>query len=123
MEDVTVVGADSDIQLARRITLSAEWARSLNGTSRLSSGSPDDTNAFNAMLAYNAAGLNLSAGYRYVDPLFASTGQSQDQDDAPAFDRSRVLDQPGRRAAHLRATLGRPDEAVGAAAHAGRKEL
>jgi hypothetical protein len=73
-EDLTVVGATSDIQLARRLTLSAEWARSLNGTGPLSPSSAADTNAFNAMLAYNAARLNISAGYRYVDPLFSSTG-------------------------------------------------
>lgn len=72
--DITVVGADSDIQLAKRLTLSAEWARSLSGSSRFFSGAPADTNAFNAMVAYNAAGLNLSAGYRYVDPLFSTAG-------------------------------------------------
>jgi hypothetical protein len=73
-DDVVVLGANSDISLAKRLTLSAEWARSMVGSSRFPSTEPVDTNAFNAMLGYNASRLNVSAGYRYVDPLFYTPG-------------------------------------------------
>lgn len=74
VDDVVVLGANSDITLAKRLTLSAEWARSMVGSSRFSSTDPLETNAFNAMVGYNGAGLNVSAGYRYVDPLFYTPG-------------------------------------------------
>jgi len=73
-EDVTVLGANSDIRLARQLTLSTEWARSIMGTSRFSTLNPSDNDAFNAMLGYSASGLSVSAGYRYVDPLFYTPG-------------------------------------------------
>jgi len=72
--DVVVLGADGDIRIAERLGLTLDWAKSITGTGRFNTVNPYQNNAFNATLGYGSGGLNVTAGYRYIDPLFYSPG-------------------------------------------------
>lgn len=75
--DVYVLGLDGDLKLAGRLTLAADWAKTIP---HVKSGAPatplapHQNNAFNANVGYSSGGMHVSAGYRYVDPLFYSPG-------------------------------------------------
>jgi hypothetical protein len=77
--NVLVLGADGDIKLADRLSLTADWAKSIVGNGRFNTLNIPGTdtqqnNAFNATVGYGAGGLSLNAGYRYIDPLFYAPG-------------------------------------------------
>lgn len=72
--NVLVLGADGDIRIADRLGLTLDWAKSITGVSRFRTVNPGQNNAFNATLGYGSGGLNVTAGYRYIDPLFYSPG-------------------------------------------------
>jgi hypothetical protein len=74
--NVLVLGADGDLQLAERLGLTIDWAKSITGTGQFTTVAPvpQENNAFNATLGYGSGGLNVTAGYRYIDPLFYSPG-------------------------------------------------
>jgi hypothetical protein len=78
-DNVLVLGADGDIKLADRLSLTADWGKSIVGQSRfntvnLPTADTQQNNAFNATVGYGSGGLSLNAGYRYIDPLFYAPG-------------------------------------------------
>jgi hypothetical protein len=74
--NVLVLGADSDIGIAERLGLTLDYAQSVIGTGSFNTvaPTPHENNAFNATLGYGSGGLNITAGYRYIDPLFYAPG-------------------------------------------------
>lgn len=72
--NVLVLGTDFDLKLAERLSLTADYAKSITGTGQFNSVYPHDNNAFNVNLGFGSGGLNVNAGYRYIDPLFYAPG-------------------------------------------------
>jgi hypothetical protein len=72
--NVLVLGADGEIKLANRVSLTADFSKSLTDTTQQSAPNADANNAFNATLGFGSGGLSVNAGYRYVDPLYYSPG-------------------------------------------------
>jgi len=72
--NVLVLGTDANLKLTDRVTLNADWGKTITGTSRFNIGPAHEDNAFNGVVGYNSGGLNVNAGYRYIDPLFYAPG-------------------------------------------------
>lgn len=77
--NVAVLGADANVKLSETIALDGAWAKSMVG------GGPGQgrdianvinryNNAFEGKLGYNSGSLGVTAGYKYVDPLFYAPG-------------------------------------------------
>jgi hypothetical protein len=75
---VHVLGADLDLRLSDRLTLTGDWGKTLThtGTTKTINGPGGNhfNNAFNAAFGFGIGALNISAGYRYVDPHFYAPG-------------------------------------------------
>jgi hypothetical protein len=71
---VHVFGADLDLRLSDRFTLTGDWGKTITHTGRTRTVFPHFNNAFNAALGFGIGALDISAGYRYVDPHFYSPG-------------------------------------------------
>lgn len=79
---LTVFGAGADLKIGERLSLQGEWSKALPGQGggvgnlNLQGINFDNgqTNAFTAMVGWNSGGLNVSAGYKYIDPLFYAPG-------------------------------------------------
>jgi hypothetical protein len=69
-----VLGADADLHVSDRLGITLDWAKSITGVGRFRTVNSGQDNAFNATVGYGSGGLNVSAGYRYIDPLFYSPG-------------------------------------------------
>ncbi len=72
--NVIVLGMDGDLHLSDRLGLTLDYAKSITGTGRYRTQNPYQNNAFNANLGYRSGGMNVTAGYKYIDPLFYSPG-------------------------------------------------
>ena len=71
---VQVLGADFDLKLTDRITLTGDWGKANTARARFDTVNAGQNNAFNVTAGYNSGPLNLMAGYRYIDPLFYAPG-------------------------------------------------
>jgi len=71
---VEVLGADADLRLSDRITLTGDWGKTITHTGRTRTVWPHFNNAFNAALGFGFGNINISAGYRYIDPHFYAPG-------------------------------------------------
>jgi hypothetical protein len=71
---VHVFGADVDLRLSDRLTLTGDWGKTITHTGTTDTVNPHFNNAFNAALGFGIGRLNVSAGYRYVDPHFYAPG-------------------------------------------------
>jgi hypothetical protein len=60
--------------LTQRLSLFGDWGKTITHTGGTDTVNPQFNNAFNAAVKYDAGSLNLSAGYRYVDPQFYAPG-------------------------------------------------
>lgn len=69
-----VVGADLDLKLADRFTLTGNWGKTITGRGRFDSVNTHENNAFDARIGWESGMLNVQAGYRYIDPLFYAPG-------------------------------------------------
>jgi hypothetical protein len=73
-DGVWIFGADADFRLMNRVLVTADYGKSIAITGHSNEVYPHEDNAFNADLAYNSGSFTLSAGYRYIDPLFYAPG-------------------------------------------------
>lgn len=71
---VEILGADTNVKLTDKVTLSVDWAKSITHTGRFSTVNAHQNNAGNAIVGFNVGKVNLAAGYKYVDPLFYAPG-------------------------------------------------
>ena len=73
---VHVLGADLDLRLSDRLTLTGDWGKTITHTGRDNAlpGATHFNNAFNAALGFGIGALNINAGYRYIDPNFYAPG-------------------------------------------------
>ena len=71
---VHTVGADMSLRLSNRVRLFGDWGKSIAYSSSPDSAAARLNSAFNAAVQYDAGSLNLSAGYRYVDPNYFAPG-------------------------------------------------
>lgn len=71
---VEVLGADAQVKLTSKVTLSADYGKTNTNTGRFTTVNPHQNNAFNANVGFNIGKLNLAAGYKYIDPLFYAPG-------------------------------------------------
>jgi hypothetical protein len=69
-----VLGADLDLKLMDRITLTGNWGKTITGTGKFNSVNTHQNNAFDGRIGWGSGGLNVTAGYRYIDPLFYAPG-------------------------------------------------
>jgi len=74
ISNVLVLGSGLSSKLSEKVSLDADWAKSITGVGRFQSVGVTDNNAFNANLGFGLAGLDVKAGYRYIDPLFYAPG-------------------------------------------------
>ena len=72
---VTVLGSDIDLKLADKLSLTADWGKTITHLGRLEDTvGTHNNNAFNANLGWSSGALNLTAGYKYIDPMFYAPG-------------------------------------------------
>jgi hypothetical protein len=73
---VHVLGADMELRLSDRLNLTGDWGKTIAHTGRDNPmpGATHFNNAFNAALGFGIGALNISAGYRYIDPNFYAPG-------------------------------------------------
>jgi hypothetical protein len=71
---VYVLGADLELGLMDRIGLNLDWGKTMTHTGRTTAVGVHQNNAFNANVNFKSGGLNVTAGYRYIDPLFYAPG-------------------------------------------------
>jgi hypothetical protein len=72
--NVLVLGADLDLKLMDRFTLTGNWGKTITGTGRFNTVNAHANNAFDARVGWTSENLNVTAGYRYIDPLFYAPG-------------------------------------------------
>jgi hypothetical protein len=72
--NVLNLGADVDVKLADRFTFTGNWGKTITGRGRFDSVNTHANNAFDARVGWNSGSLNVTAGYRYIDPLFYAPG-------------------------------------------------
>ena len=72
--NVLIVGSDFDVKVQDRITLTGNWGKTITGSGKFDSIGTHENNAFNANIGWGSGGLNVTAGYRYIDPLFYAPG-------------------------------------------------
>jgi len=72
--NVLVLGADLDVKVADRLTFTGNWGKTNTGNGRFATVNAHQNNAFDARLGFGSGGLNVTAGYRYIDPLFYAPG-------------------------------------------------
>jgi hypothetical protein len=72
--NVTTLGAEANLKLSDNLSATLEWAKTNTGM-RIDSGvNSSNNNAFNANVMTKFAGINVNAGYKYIDPNFYSAG-------------------------------------------------
>ncbi len=75
---VWVLGLDTDLKVAERLTLGLDYGRTTPHRGRLFGSRTyvydKENNAANFNLGYTSGGLTLTAGYRYIEPLFYAPG-------------------------------------------------
>jgi hypothetical protein len=77
--NVAVLGADTKVNLSESVSVEGAWSKTLTGGG---SGQGRDignlvhayNNAFLGKLGYTSGNLGLTAGYKYVDPMFYAPG-------------------------------------------------
>jgi hypothetical protein len=69
-----VLGADLDLQLADRFSLMANWGKSITGTGKMNTVNAHQNHAIDGRLGWSSGAGSVTAGYRYVDPLFYAPG-------------------------------------------------
>jgi len=73
--NVAVLGADTKLNLSETVNLTGEWSKTMTGTGRsLASVTTGQNNAFTGALGWATGALNVTAGYKYVDPMFYAPG-------------------------------------------------
>jgi hypothetical protein len=72
--NVWILGGDIDLKIQERITLNANWGKTITGTSAYHTVNAHQNNAFTATVGYQSGPLSVNAGYRYIDPLFYAPG-------------------------------------------------
>jgi len=73
--NAAVLGAGFDLKFTDAVSLTGEWAKSVTGTGRdIGTGVTKQNQAFTSTVGYNSGALSLSAGYKYIDPLFYAPG-------------------------------------------------
>jgi len=73
--NASVLGAGLDLKFTERVNVNGEWSKSITGTGRnIGNVNHRDNNAFTGVVGYNGGALSLSAGYKYIDPLFYAPG-------------------------------------------------
>ena len=73
---VTVLGSDIDLKLADKLTFAADWGKTITHLGKIEDTvGTHNNNAFNANIGWGGtSGLNLTAGYKYIDPMFYAPG-------------------------------------------------
>jgi hypothetical protein len=64
------LGADINLRLTGRVSLFGDWGKTIPHAGLVEAATGQFTSAFNAGVAYDAGSLNLTAGYRHVDPYY-----------------------------------------------------
>lgn len=72
--NVLVFGANTDLKFTDRINLDAEWSKTITGVDKWSTVNGEKNNAIVGNVNYKTGSLNLSAGYKYIDPMFYAPG-------------------------------------------------
>jgi hypothetical protein len=72
--NVLILGADADVKLTDRINFQGEWGKTITGSGITSSVNTSQNNAFTGNFGYRTGALDVSAGYKYIDPLFYAPG-------------------------------------------------
>ncbi len=72
--NVLTLGADLHYKLGNRLSLSGYWAKTNEQIGKTHTVNAGMNNAFEAQVGYGTGALSLSAGYKYIDPLFYSSG-------------------------------------------------
>ncbi len=73
--NVAVLSADAKLNLSENLSFDAAWSKSMTGTSRsIASVVNGQNNAVVGTLRYKTGSLGVTAGYKYIDPLFYAPG-------------------------------------------------
>lgn len=64
------LGADVRLRLTDRLSLLGDWGKTIAHNGPADAANPQFNSAYNAAVRYDAGSLNLTAGYRFVDPDF-----------------------------------------------------
>ncbi len=72
--NVFLLGTAADFKLTSRLSLSADFGRTIAGPALMDSADSTDANAYNVKIGFLSRGLNIMAGYRYIDPMYYAPG-------------------------------------------------
>ena len=74
LDSAVVLGTNADFSLGGKLTLSADLGRTISGLRSDDILGSSDASAYNLRLGFLSGGLHISAGYRYIDPLYYAPG-------------------------------------------------
>lgn len=72
--NVLILGADFDVKFWDRWNFKGAWGKTITGTGIDSPVNTHMNNAFTGSFGYRSGPVDVSAGYKYVDPLFYAPG-------------------------------------------------
>ncbi|NUQ69997.1 MAG: S-layer homology domain-containing protein [Chthonomonadales bacterium] len=73
--NVAVLGADAKLNLSDNVTFDASWSKSLTGIVRnVGSVNAGQNDAYVGNLGLRSGSLGVTAGYKYIDPMFYAPG-------------------------------------------------
>lgn len=72
--NVLILGADFDVKFWDRWNFKGAWGKTITGTGIDDPVNTHMNNAFTGSFGYRSGAMDVSAGYKYVDPLFYAPG-------------------------------------------------
>lgn len=73
--NVSLLGAGFDLRFNTRVNASAEYAKTMTGRGKdIANRLTYQNEAFNVNAGFSSGALNVTAGYKYIDPLFYAPG-------------------------------------------------
>lgn len=72
--NVQILGADAKLKFSSNVSVEGEFSKVVTGTGRFRQVNTGQNNAATGTIGYNSGSLSLSAGYKYIDPMFYAPG-------------------------------------------------
>jgi len=72
--NVQLLGADAKLKFSSNVSVEGEVSKTVTGTGRFRQVNTGQNNAAMGSIGYASGSLSLSAGYKYIDPMFYAPG-------------------------------------------------
>jgi len=74
ISNILVLGGSLSTKFSEKVGFDGEWAKSITGVGRFKSVGVSQNNAFTGNFGFGIGGIDIKAGYRYIDPLYYAPG-------------------------------------------------